>query len=163
MHPLQFIAFYFVRDQMTFLGIDTIRWYNHHILCKLTKKENLQVTLMQSRLCLCGFSLHSVCGWMQEVAYHFQAATVELNVYSSPKEMHWCLHNLITFSYWRSTLLLYFCGLNPQTHIAGNSGFLPWIILIYPFLVNCLDLLSLFDLQQFPHQMPRMPTCTSWM
>lgn len=68
---LLFTVFSFVRIQMTPVAMDTIQFNNQHILKQLTKTFwYIQVTLIQSRLRLCGISLH----------YRFQAATVELNM-----------------------------------------------------------------------------------
>lgn len=121
--------------------------------------------------------LRILCGWMQKVAYRFQAATVELNMsihlpvlnssgLFSIKEMkQWCLYMLITSSslsdaevehcecfyiYHREQVTVVWWI---TSHINLSSH------LLFALLSGLI--LSLFDLQQFHHQMPRMPTCTS--
>lgn len=83
---------------------------------------------------------------------------------------HWLPHSLITSSSLSDAeaehcCKCFICGIIQS---AGNTCFwLMWVILIYPltYLLVFLSglIFSLFDLQQFPHQMPRMPTCISWM
>ena len=51
----------FVTGQMVLVAMDTIQLHNHYVLWQLSKKQRvIEVTLMQSRSCLCGISSHSI-------------------------------------------------------------------------------------------------------